>query len=196
MAVDRKLTKSIGEHWVAATLARLGWAAALTRDGLARTDLLAVKDINGKRCMVEVQVKTASMNAKNPVLTSWLLGLKAQLPADSDHEWFVLVAVPTEVTEQPRAFVVPRNVVAAAAWVVHENWRTDPDARAGKRKASVEHARVRMEVWAAYENRWDLLDHPASQAVVLLPADVRHWAERPEVGLPPGHPWHEELPEW
>jgi len=35
--VDTKMTKSAGEHWVCCVLARLGWGAALTRDGLERT---------------------------------------------------------------------------------------------------------------------------------------------------------------
>jgi hypothetical protein len=39
---DTKQTKSIGEHHVCSMLARWAWAPALTRDGLARTDILAV----------------------------------------------------------------------------------------------------------------------------------------------------------
>jgi hypothetical protein len=41
---DRKVIKSAGEHWVASMLARNGWAPALTRDALERTDILAVKN--------------------------------------------------------------------------------------------------------------------------------------------------------
>jgi hypothetical protein len=40
-AVDTKMVKTVGEHWVCATLARHGWAPALTRDGLERTDILS-----------------------------------------------------------------------------------------------------------------------------------------------------------
>jgi hypothetical protein len=40
--MDTKMIKTVGEHWVCATLARYGWAPALTRDGLERTDILAV----------------------------------------------------------------------------------------------------------------------------------------------------------
>lgn len=39
---DTKQTKTVGEHHVAAELARRGWAPALTRDGVERTDILAV----------------------------------------------------------------------------------------------------------------------------------------------------------
>ena len=54
------MTKTVGEHWVCATLDRHNWAPALTRDGIARTDILAVgTDLAGRRA-VEIQVKTAS----------------------------------------------------------------------------------------------------------------------------------------
>lgn len=53
------MTKSAGEHWVCSVLASAGWGAALTRDGLERTDILAVR-ADGTRRMIEVQVKTAS----------------------------------------------------------------------------------------------------------------------------------------
>jgi predicted AAA+ superfamily ATPase len=55
---DTKQTKTIGEHLVASELARRGWAPALTRDGLERTDILAV-DTGPSRRMVEIQVKSA-----------------------------------------------------------------------------------------------------------------------------------------
>lgn len=40
--VDTKMVKTVGEHWVCATLARRNWAPALTRDAIARTDIPAV----------------------------------------------------------------------------------------------------------------------------------------------------------
>jgi hypothetical protein len=45
--VDTKQTMTIREHPVAAELARRGWAPALTRDGLDRTDILAVMTEGG-----------------------------------------------------------------------------------------------------------------------------------------------------
>lgn len=57
--VDTKQTKTIGEHYVAAELARRGWAPAFTRDGLERTDILAVKVDGAPRRMIEIQVKAA-----------------------------------------------------------------------------------------------------------------------------------------
>ncbi len=54
-APDRKLTGSAGEHHVCSMLARYGWAASLTRDGLERTDILAVHAT--QRWMIDVLVR-------------------------------------------------------------------------------------------------------------------------------------------
>jgi hypothetical protein len=62
-------------------LARAGWAASLTRDGLARTDILAVH-ASAERRMIEVQVKTVRTR-------SWPRGRKRIEPAISDREWYV-----------------------------------------------------------------------------------------------------------
>jgi hypothetical protein len=80
--VDTKLTGSAGEHYVCAMLARYGWAASLTRDGLERTDVLAVHSI--ARDMIEVQVKTVRTG-------SWMLGRKGILADRSGREWYVFV---------------------------------------------------------------------------------------------------------
>ncbi len=186
------MTKTVGEHWVAAQLARLGWAPALTRDGLERTDILAVNTMLDRK-QIEVQVKT--VNGTGP-RTSWPLGEKAQQVELHDREWFVLVAVPHEVTEPPRSFVIPRNHVAAAAWIAHMHWLTEPGVPAGRRNAGVGRARVFIEAFLRYENRWDLLHEPTTAVPVLLPPRMRKQASRPEVGLPLGHPWTGSLPEW
>lgn len=48
------MTKSAGEHWTCAELARSKWAPALTRDGIARTDILAVATHLMDRPMIEI----------------------------------------------------------------------------------------------------------------------------------------------
>src|SRR5260370_17489402 len=80
--VDRKMTKTVGEHWVCATLARHDWAPALTRDGIARTDILAVGTLLPDRPTIEIQVKTASARGRNP---SWPLGPIPHLTPASNH---------------------------------------------------------------------------------------------------------------
>jgi len=109
-AMDTMMVKTVGEHWVCATLARHGWAPALTRDGLERTYILAVNTKLTNRPVVQIQVKTASQRGQT---TRWLLGTKAQLPARSDRGWFVLILLP-ELPAEPRAFVVTRDHLSAA----------------------------------------------------------------------------------
>ncbi len=187
------MTKSAGEHWVCSVLARLGWAAALTRDGLERTDILAVQGLE-PRCMVELQVKTANDLGDK---SNWLVGGKAQQAALSTREWFTFVLLPAgRAWQAPRTFVVPRDHVAAAAWIVHQDWLTDPSIAPGKRNTTVDKARLNVEIWIGYEDRWDLLSEPASNAPVLLPSWVRDVALEKRVGLPGGHPWQQNLPSW
>ncbi|WP_230671716.1 hypothetical protein [Rathayibacter sp. Leaf248] len=190
--VDTKLTKSAGEHWVCSMLSRLGWAVALTRDGLERTDILAVQT-TGERRVVEIQVKTANNTGPN---TSWPITTKSRSIALTDREWFVFVWLPAERLAAPRAFVVPREVVSAAAWIQHQAWLTDPLVPTGKRNAPIDRARVSMPTWAGYEDRWDLLEAPTDHAPVLLPPVMRAQSLLDRVGLPPGHPWEVDLPDW
>lgn len=192
---DNKMTKSAGEFWVAAELARRSWAAALTRDGLERTDILAVHAV-GERAQIEVQVK-ATTDALSKA--SWILGTKAQQPSLHQHEWFVLVAISPDPEQQMKAFVVPRDHIAAAAWIGHMHWLTEPGVPPGKRNAGPEQSRVPNRVFARYEGRWDLLGVPTDQVPVMLPPEYRSYALEPRVGLPPGHHWGESekgLPNW
>jgi hypothetical protein len=149
--VDTRQTKTIGEHHVAAELARRGWAPALTRDGLERTDILAVLTEGEQHRMVEIQVKTARGRAMNSI--SWPIGTKAQGPSLHQHEYFVMVAVPHDHSAAPRCFVLPRSHVAAAAWIEHMAWLTEPGGPEGKRSAPVDRSRVSLFTFAAYEDR-------------------------------------------
>ncbi len=185
MARDNKLSGSAGEHYVCSMLARHGWAASLTRDGLARTDILAVQAAEERR-MIEVQVKTITAG-------SWPLGQKGTLRAISDREWFVFVRLNPFPT-RPDTWIVPRDHVAAATWISHMNWLTDPAARPGTRNAGIASARVGPEVWAPYEDRWDLLTASAWDAPVLLPSWMRDKIDDDAVGLPEDHRWRDNVP--
>ena len=188
--VDTKLVKLAGEHWTCAVMARHGWGAALTRDGLEHADVLAVH--SASRRLLEVQVKTASFMPR----PNWRLNLKAQQPSKTDHEWFVLVALGQSRTDGTRGYVVPRDHDAAAAWITHENWRTEPGVPAGKRNAGVDQARVAATVFEKYVDRWDLLHEPTTAVPVLLPPEYRDLAPSDRVGRPPGHPWLRAIPDW
>lgn len=185
------MTKSSGEHWVCSVLSQHGWGAALTRDGLERTDILAVHTAARGRPMIEVQVK--SLNDVG-LSSSWPLGTKSQSPSQSDREWFVLVLLGRVPGDRPRSFVVPHDHVAAAAWIRHMDWLTEPGVAAGKRNVGPDRSRVEVAAFERYEDRWDLLLGSASTAPILLPPDFWELAQDPRVGLPPGHPWRTNLP--
>jgi hypothetical protein len=185
------MTKSSGEHWVCSMLSQFGWGAALTRDGPERTDILAVHTIEPGRPMIEVQVKALTYAGPK---SSWPLGTKEQGPSQSDREWFVLVLLGRTPTERPRSFVVPRDHVAAAAWIRHMEWLTEPGVPPGKRNVGPDRSRVEVEVFLRYEDRWDQLLASAHSAPILLPAPFWQLAQDPKVGLPAGHPWNAELP--
>ena len=175
---DTKQTKTIGEHWVASELDRRDWAPAMTRDGLERNDSLAVKATD-ERPMIEVQVKSA--RGLDPHV-NWPLGAKAQGAPKSDREWFVMVSIHPDNSRPMCGFVVPRAHVAAAAWITHMHWLTEPGRKLGKRNAPVSMSREYREQFAGYEGRWDLLDHSAYESPVLLPPVFRDYAMGERVG--------------
>lgn len=194
IVADNKQTKTIGEHHVASELARRGWAPALTRDGLERTDILAIHADGADRRQIEVQVKTTRFTDARRI--NWMLGVKSQNPSAHPREYFALVAVPDEETLPPRSFIAPRDHVAAAAWISHMNWLTEPGVPAGKRNATLEQARVAAWALGEYENRWDLLHVDGDDAPVMLPTEYRDYALEERVGLPPEHRWNVALPDW
>jgi hypothetical protein len=179
VAADHKLTKSIGEHFVCAILAHARWAGSLTRDGIARTDILAVN--TDDRRMIEIQVKTSTTHAR----PSWPLGEVAL--AETAHEWYVLVALGASLRDRPRCFVVPRNHAAAGHWIGHYAWLTDPSVPPGTRNTTLQRGRADMQTWLGYEERWDLLG--SVEVPIFLPAWMRNAMTLERVGLPPGHPW-------
>lgn len=170
-------------------LSRFQWAAALTRDGVARTDILAVHE-NGRH--VSIQVKTTSP-AKSP---RFMTGSKCLAPAISPNEYFVLVALNGTEWGSPRAYVVPRDHLAAAVWIEHQEWLTNPSVPSGKRNTSIDGARTSAAVFARYEQRWDLLNKPTDELPVLLPPRFRTLARDARVLLPPDHPWAVVEPAW
>ena len=190
--MDRKLRGSSGEHLVCGVLAQFNWAAALTRGGVARTDVLAVNADTGRT--VTIQVKTNWCQTGE--LAKWRLGLKDILLAKAPSEWYVLVKLEGPAPARSRYFVVPRNHVAAASWIDHQSWLKDPSAAPGSRNAPQSLALVGETMFAGYEDHWERLNESTDTVPVLLPGWCRERALDERVGLPSGHPWHEKLPEW
>ena len=119
-------------------LARLGWSPALTRDGVARTDILATWPASGH--MIEVQVKTASY-VRNPRV---VMGNNAQQLARSDHSGSCSWRSASVRRTHHAATSSTRDRVAAAVWIAHQNWLTDPSVPPGQRNAHIDQARTRL----------------------------------------------------
>lgn len=83
-------------------------------------------------------------------------------------------------TKAPRTFIVPRDHVAAAAWIGHRNWRTDPSATPGTRNSGMEQARVGIDTVLRYEDRWDLLGTDTDEVPIMLPPNSRAKRLRPK----------------
>ena len=186
---DNKMTKSAGEHWVCSILSRLGWAAALTRDGIERTDILAANS-DGRHLSIQVKTTTTFRSPR------FRTGSKCCTPSVSPGEWFVFVALSPDALQLPRAFVVPRDHVAAAVWIEHMEWLTNPNIKPGVRNTGIDQAMTSAKVFARYEQRWDLLGMSSTEVPVLLPPRFRTLAQTERVLLPDGHPWRLVLPEW
>lgn len=192
---DTKMTKMTGEHWACATLARLGWAPTLTRDGIERTDILAVGTHIEDRPRIEVQVKTSNVSrADSTTRENFQLFRAKDEIAKSEYEWFVFVLIPP-FPQMMRTFIVPRNHVCAAAWV---EWRISTKYQDSKQRsnATSEQVWVSWLTWQHYEERWDLLGTPTSDVPVMLSVFYRWQAINKFVDMPPGHPWNDEFPEW
>ena len=176
LMADTKLTGSAGEHWVCSVLAARGWTVALTRDGIAHTDILAVHP-GPPRIPIEVQVKTASYGTGN-----WRVNRKAQEPSVPQvNEWFVFVQLAEPSWASPTAYVVPRNHVRAMAHIAWLKYRTDPSlptATLAKRNADLNDTRLHADPELhGYKNRWDLLSRPTNEAPwpSLLPLEFQEF---------------------
>lgn len=190
---DRKVVASAGEHFVCSVLSQLGWAAALTREGVARADILAVH-ADELRQMIEVQVKTISPSRK----PSWPRGGKWLESSASEREWYVFVLLASDPRMRPRCFVVPYDHATAGAYVGHQHWRTHPTAAPGKRNTPLGgQTRAGVDLWERYEEAWELLDQSAREVEVRLPAWVRDVMDEPRIGFPDWHPWRTGgVPKW
>ena len=185
---DTKLIKSRGEHWVCSLLAAHGWAPALTRDGLERTDILAAHP--EALVPVAIQVKAASKGKARP----WVLDGSAHHPAKGKHEWFVLVELADSPTGHSRCFVVPRDHVEGATWISHRAWALDPAATRA-RNTGPDQSRMFTDDFAGYEDRWELLKCPTNKVPVRLSKRLKDAAES-YAGYPPGSPWNGKAHGW
>lgn len=98
--------------------------------------------------------------------------------------WYVLVLLGA-LHERARFYVVPTNVISPLVYVGRRVWLAGTKRDGSARKDTSMRA-IRPEQLGAYQDAWELLLKPASEAPEHLNAWVYDWA--PETGLPDGHP--------
>jgi len=164
MLRDTRVIGDAGVFLVGAELALLGWPAALTSTGTARTDLLA--QVGEGHWPAAIQVKTKSARSRDFQLKNIV-----EPAAPLANEWVILVALSDD--RQHRFYVVPRDV--AVATVKALNLAYENPSR----------VMLREEEFMAYAGDWDLLRRPAWEA----PWRVREWVDayRHEMTWPEGH---------
>ena len=170
------LTGAAGEYYVAAELSLRGWLATPTIKNAPGTDVLA--QYREKGILVAIQTKTASLG------NQFMVNATMERPSSANNEWVVLVKL-HEMRTRASFFIVPHNHVAAAAYAQHRRWLATP-GRDGQQHRDTPRRMLIAKQFLGYEDRWDLLLQPTSEAPNLLGADyadcVSHW------GVPPGHP--------
>ena len=184
MKVPNSLIGAAGEYLVAAELSRRGWLATVTIKNAPGTDVLA-QDLESKR-VVAIQTKTATREGR------WILGRQEEAPTTAPDEWFVLVSLGKQSSDQ-RFWVMPRNHVAAYIWVGHRLWLRQP-GRGGRAHRESAIRNIRTADIAAYEDRWEWLKGPSTDvSYSLLPEWFRDGVRGADVGLRADHPDVEKL---
>lgn len=189
--MDTKQVKSVAEHWACSELARRGWAPALTRDDMARTDILAVSTLLPGRPTIQVQVKSATKSTKRNRV-SWHLGKSTSALDESDSAWFVLVVVP-EIPAPLYGFVIPRDHVAAATYLNHQSVFTGAGRTPDHPDVELDRMRISETVFEAYQDRWDLLDSPTSEVPIMLPKPLLELIDDQRIRSPE-RPWAPQGP--
>lgn len=170
------LTGAAGEYFVAAELSLRGWLATVTIKNAPGTDVLAQKA--GTGVTVAIQTKTASYGM------NFQLNAKCETPSVTSNEWYVFVKLHEERT-RPSFYIVPRNIVAAAVYAQHRAWLAEP-GKNGQPHKDTPRRTLLPRLLAGYEDRWDLLDAPSTEAPLLIGQKYRD--DVANFGVPPGCP--------
>lgn len=109
-----------GEHYVMCQLLRRGLIAALAPVGVPNTDIVVTDDLGDRLCAI--QVKTRLEKGSDG---GWHMGAKHEQIA-SDLLFYAFVDFGRSLTDPPRCFIVPSQVVAAVIRQSHQTWLATP----------------------------------------------------------------------
>jgi hypothetical protein len=170
------LTGAAGEYFVAAELSLRAWLATVTIKNAPGTDILAQK--LGTGTTIAIQTKTANEG------NNFQLSAKCEIPSSALNQWFVFVKL-HGIGTRPSFFIVPRNVVAGAVYAQHKEHLSRP-GKSGKPHKDSTLRIIRARYIMGYEDRWDLLEAPTTDAPLLI--DPYYSAFVETFGLPENHP--------
>lgn len=153
MSTKSDLVGSAGLYAAAYELARLQWLVSPTFGNAARTDLLA-------QCADEPTRQTAAIQVKTRTSGDFHLDISDGSPPGA-NEWVILVSLPSARDARPGFCVVPRNHVCTVVVVLGAI--LESQRKPWPRKLIGEHE------FKDYEDKWELMNAPASDAPWWLP---------------------------
>lgn len=163
MASSSGLTGVVGEHYVAAELARRGFLVTLTRGNAPGVDVLAYWPET--KTTITCQVKATDGIKKGP--GQWILAPKDEDESAVRSDFFIFVYLPPEL-QAPHYSIVPSLEVAKQVRADFEHWLATPGKNGRPRSAS-NTIRMFVDKEGKHRNQWERL-LKAAQAGIAPPA--------------------------
>jgi hypothetical protein len=138
-----------GEHYVMSQLLRRNMIAALAPAGVPNADIVVTDKLGDRLCAVQVKVRR-DIGADG----GWHMGQKHE-EIRSPNLFYCFVDFGKSLTDQPRTWIVPSEVVATFVQTTHKDWLSTPGARGQERNdSSLRRFRPSYEPLAEYKLGW------------------------------------------
>jgi hypothetical protein len=174
MADEERLNSTIfgaaGEHYVICQLLRQNMIAALAPAGVPNADIVVTDKLGSRLCAVQVKVRRERGSDGG-----WHMGQKHETII-SPNLFYCFVDFGSEITDQPKCWIVPSNIVAHVVAASHESWLAAP-GKGGRKHSDMKMRRFlpsyeklglgddyRLGWLDQYRDRWDLLKSVSNEA--------------------------------
>ena len=161
----KSLLGAAAEHYVMSQLLRRGKLAALAPIGMPFADIIVSDHIGSALSAVQVKARTKGVDG------GWHMSVKHE-KVDQTFVLYCFVDFGTDLTTQPRCWVVPSGVVAKALIASYQAWLSKP-GKGGRPHKDHDMRRLRPSYsdlglpnygngWLdQYENAWGLIALPS-----------------------------------
>lgn len=152
-----------GEHYVMCQLLRQNLIAALAPAGVPNADIIVTDKLGSRLCAVQVKVRSERGSDGG-----WHMGQKHESIV-SDSLFYCFVDFGRSISDQPKCWIVPSEVVARVVAISHKSWLAAPgqggrqrnDSKMRRFLPSYEKLGLGDEFksgWLdTYKEKWDLL---------------------------------------